>query len=57
MVCCTIAAMAPCVTGDVMPTAMSQLPDSSMAYRQRVEDLCHALDADDRQGLTDEEAK
>jgi Ca2+-transporting ATPase len=28
-----------------------------MAYRQRVEDLCHALGTDDRQGLTDEEAK
>ena len=28
-----------------------------MAYRQRVEDLCHALGADDRQGLTDEEAQ
>jgi magnesium-transporting ATPase (P-type) len=27
-----------------------------MAYRQRVEALCHALGADDRQGLTDEEA-
>ena len=36
---------------------MSQPPDSSMAYRQRVEDLCHALGTDDRQGLTDEEAQ
>jgi Ca2+-transporting ATPase len=28
-----------------------------MAYRQRVDDLCHALGADDHQGLTDEEAR
>ena len=40
-----------------MPTTTSQPPDSSMAYRQRVEDLITTLGADRRQGLTDEEAR
>jgi Ca2+-transporting ATPase len=44
-------------SGDIMPIAMSQLPDSSMAYRQRVEDLIAALAVDDRHGLTNEEAQ
>ena len=40
-----------------MPTAMSQPADSSMAYGQRVEELSFSLGADDRRGLTDEEAQ
>jgi P-type Ca2+ transporter type 2C len=40
-----------------MPDAISQPPDSSMAYRQRAEDLCRALGTNDRQGLTHEEAR
>src|SRR5690349_4967595 len=37
--------------------AMSQPPDSSMAYRQRAEDLFAALGCDERLGLTGEEAQ
>ena len=40
-----------------MPTAMSRPPDSSTAYRQRVEDLLTALGSDERRGLTGEEAQ
>jgi Ca2+-transporting ATPase len=40
-----------------MPAAIGQPLDPSMAYRQRVEDLVHALASDERQGLTDEEAR
>lgn len=39
------------------PGAMSQPPDSSMAYRQRAEDLAAALGSDERDGLTDEAAR
>ena len=40
-----------------MPTAMSRPPDSSTAYRQRVEDLLTALGSDERRGLAVEEAQ
>jgi Ca2+-transporting ATPase len=36
---------------------MSQLPDSTVAYRQRVEDLFAALGVDERRGLSGEEAR
>jgi hypothetical protein len=40
-----------------MPTATSQQPDSSIAYRRRIEDVFRALGANVRQGLTDAEAE
>jgi P-type Ca2+ transporter type 2C len=40
-----------------MPTAVSEPPDSSIAYRQRIDDLIAALGVDQRRGLTDEEAR
>jgi len=40
-----------------MPTAVSEPPDSSLAYRQRVEDLFKALGTDERRGLTGDEAQ
>ena len=40
-----------------MPTAMSETPDASIAYRQRVDDVVAALASDERQGLTAEDAR
>lgn len=40
-----------------MPTAASEAPDSSLAYRQRVDDLIASLGTDQRQGLNDEDAR
>ena len=40
-----------------MPTAASGTPDSSLAYRQPVDDLVAALGSDERRGLSDEEAR
>ena len=40
-----------------MSTAASTMPDSSLAYRQRVDDLIAALGTDERRGLTNEDAR
>jgi magnesium-transporting ATPase (P-type) len=40
-----------------VPTAASEAPDSSLAYRQRVDDLIASLGTDQRQGLNDEDAR
>lgn len=40
-----------------MRTAPSQPPDDCPAYRQRVEDLLAAMGVDERQGLSEEEAR
>jgi P-type Ca2+ transporter type 2C len=39
-----------------VPTAASETPDSSSAYRQPLDDLIAALGSDERRGLSDEEA-
>ena len=40
-----------------MPTVSSETPDASIAYRQRLDDLIAALGTDERQGLTEEQAR
>ena len=40
-----------------MPTAASEMPDSSIAYRQPLDDLISTLRSDGRRGLSDEEAQ
>ena len=40
-----------------MPTVSSETPDASLAYRQRLDDLIAALGTDERQGLTEEQAR
>lgn len=42
---------------DHVPIAASETPDSSIAYRRRVDDLIAALGTDARQGITDEDAR
>jgi Ca2+-transporting ATPase len=40
-----------------VPTAASETPDASIAYRQSIDDLIAALRSDGRLGLTDEDAR
>ena len=40
-----------------MPTVSSETPDASIAYRQRLDDLIAAFGTDERQGLTEEQAR
>jgi Ca2+-transporting ATPase len=40
-----------------VPTAAIEMPDSSIAYRQPLDDLISALRSDERRGLSDEEAQ
>ena len=40
-----------------MPTALSETPEPSIAYRQRVDELIAAFQSDQRQGLTSEDAR
>ena len=40
-----------------MPTALSETPEPSIAYRQRVDELIAAFQTDQHQGLTSEEAR
>src|SRR6188508_2385226 len=40
-----------------MPTVSSETPDASIAYRQRLDDLIAALGTDERQGLTEAQAR
>jgi hypothetical protein len=56
-VCDTIAAIAAVPEEDFVPTAVSEPPDSSMAYRNRIDDVAAALGTDVRLGLTDDEAR
>jgi hypothetical protein len=40
-----------------VPTALSETPEPSIAYRQRVDELIAALQTDQHQGLTSEDAR
>ena len=40
-----------------MPTALSETPEPSIAYRQRVDELIAAFQTDQHQGLTSEDAR